>query len=158
SKVNESWVRSPQQLQELGWGPGPSTELIRTVDKVNFDNAAAFAALSRGGDARTSAVDVERLRHNVGASLRYQGIVRLVTAGIKTARAEEADRQEEEARLQRDLPGTLGNLTPGYGSVKSSIVQAQHHNYGRAALNAGLAVTDFILVAGIGKLLIKGVA
>ena len=77
----------------------------------------------------------------------------------------ESDYQAElskEVEIEKELPGTLGSITPVYGSLKSSIVHFSHGNYGWGIAHGAMAVSDAFLLKSLAvggvKLLSKGIA
>jgi RHS repeat-associated protein len=135
-----------------------SSENDRAVDKLNDDNVVAFQAL-KDGKASLSKFDTAKWRKDVDAKLQQHEKERVIAAGIKVARLEEEARQQEEAKVEKDLPGAVGSAVPLYGSGKSSYVHFSHGNYGRGALYGALAISDIFLVksliVGGGKLALK---
>jgi RHS repeat-associated protein len=137
-----------------------SSAADRAVDEVNDTNAVLRAATSQGETLPVEPVDIEQTLEGVDAALQRHHTARAVAAGVKVGRNEEEARQKEEAALEKELPGTLGAVTPIYGSTKSSIVHFRHGNVGRGVLYGALAISDVFLVksliVGGGKLILRG--
>lgn len=136
-----------------------SSEMDRLVDQTNEENAQAFKALQEG-KANAPAFDAEKWRKDVDPALKSHEAARVIEAGKKVARNEQEARDAEEAQIEKELPGTLGSVTPLYGSGKSSLVHFSHGNYGRGLAYGALAVSDVFLlkslVVGGGKLILRG--
>jgi hypothetical protein len=130
-------------------------------DQMNDENARAMAAL-QGGTAQVPTVDVTQLLANIGRVLNEQERSRAVDAGKRVAQLEKDARDAEDAQIARELPGTVGSVTPIYGSVQSSRVHVSHGNYVRGVAYGVLAISDVFFVKAIllggGKLLVRGVA
>jgi RHS repeat-associated protein len=132
-----------------------------SFDQLNDENAQATAAL-QAGTGQVPTVDVTQLLENIGPVLNQQERSRAVDAGKRVAQLEKDARDAEAAQIAKELPGTVGSVTPIYGSVQSSRVHVSHGNYVRGVACSALAISDVFLVKAIllggGKLLVRGVA
>jgi RHS repeat-associated protein len=137
-----------------------SSEVARLVDQTNEENAQTFRALQEM-KANAPAFDAEKWRKDVDTVLKNHDSARVIEAGKKVARIEQEARDAAEAKIEKELPGTLGSVTPLYGSGKSALVHFSHRNYGRGALYGALTISDVLLakllVVGGGKLILRGV-
>jgi RHS repeat-associated protein len=136
-----------------------SSEIDRLVDQTNEENAQALKVLKER-KVNAPVFDAEKWRKGVDAALKNHETARVIEAGKKVARIEQEARDAEEVQIEKELPGTLGSVTPVYGSVKSSKVHFAHGNYGRGVLYGALAISDVFLVkslvVGGGKLILRG--
>jgi hypothetical protein len=131
----------------------------KLVDQTNFENAQTLKALE-DGKATVPSFNTSELLKGVDSALKNHESARIVAAGIKVARLEQEARDAEDAQIDKELPGTLGSITPFYGSIKSSAVHYSHGNYGRTAAYGALAISDVFLVKSLvlggGRLLLRG--
>jgi hypothetical protein len=139
--------------------PRPVPETTGLIfDQLNAENARAIAAL-QAGTGQVPTVDVTQLLENIGPVLNQQERSRAVDAGKRVAQLEKDARDAEDAQIAKELPGTLGSVTPIYGSVQSSRVHVSHGNYVRGVAYGALAISDVFLVKsvalGVGKLALK---
>jgi hypothetical protein len=99
---------------------------------------------------------VTQVLANIGPVLGQQELSRAVAAGQRVAQLEHGARDAEAAQIAKELPGTLGTLTPIYGSLRTGGVQWRHGNYVTAVIYFGFAVSDVApvkaLALGVGKL------
>jgi hypothetical protein len=142
--------------------PRPVPETTGLIfDQLNAENARAIAAL-QAGTGQVPTVDVTQLLENIGPVLNQQERSRAVDAGKRVAQLEKDARDAEDAQIAKELPGTLGSVTPIYGSFQSSRVHVSHGNYVRGVAYGALLISDLFLVKAIvlggGKLLVRGVA
>jgi RHS repeat-associated protein len=133
-----------------------SSEKGMLVDKTNDEHAVASQALKKGKgsvqpfDVKQGLIDSGKVLQQT-ETLEYKQAGAVAVAEKQRQAEYEAD-VRHEAETEKDLPGTLGSVTPLYGSGKSSYVHFSHGNYGRGIVYGALAISDVFLV----KSLIQG--
>ncbi len=155
-------VPEPLSTQSTEQANSRSSESDRAIDVENEQTRLAGEAL-RQGTGTTPSFTPGELDFSIGRAIQIaksQVVPKQVQAAETQRNQAIQQDNEKEAAVQAQLPQGLAGAIPVYGNAKSAYVRAQHGDYGLAAADAGLALSDILVLksaaVGVGKLVGEG--
>jgi RHS repeat-associated protein len=155
-------VPEPESTQSTELANRNSSASDRAIDVENEQTRLAGEALTQGTGTAPSFTPGE-LSVWIGTAVQIakSQVASKQVQAAETQRSQDIQQaNEKEAVVQAQLPQGLAAAIPVYGNAKSAYVRFQHGDYGLAATDAGLALSDIALVksaaVGVGKLVGEG--